>query len=97
MLTEGGAGEAALLRGVVWVQREKLFARWKERFCILTRDYLHCFKKGSTQLTECGPFLFKVCLKMPFLKNSDRSCCKYDAHDSQGNFWVFSVFRHFRF
>ena len=67
MLTEGGAGEAALLRGVVWVQREKLFARWKERFCILTRDYLHCFKKGSTQLTECGPFLFKVCLKMPFL------------------------------
>jgi len=60
MLTEGGAGEAALLRGVVWVQREKLFARWKERFCILTRDYLHCFKKGSTQLTECGPFLFKV-------------------------------------
>ena len=61
MLTEGGAGEAALLRGVVWVQREKLFARWKERFCILTRDYLHCFKKGSTQLTECGPFLFKVC------------------------------------
>ena len=34
--------------------------RWKERFCILTRDYLHCFKKGSTQLTECGPFLFKV-------------------------------------
>lgn len=60
MLTEGGAGEAALLRGVVWVQRERLFARWKERFCILTRDYLHCFKKGSTQLTECGPFLFKV-------------------------------------
>ena len=63
MITEGGAGEAALLRGVVWVQRERLFARWKERFCILTRDYLHCFKKGSTQLTECGPFLFKVCLK----------------------------------
>merc|ERR1719397_433579 len=60
MITEGGAGEAALLRGVVWVQRERLFARWKERFCILTRDYLHCFKKGSTQLTECGPFLFKV-------------------------------------
>ena len=29
MITEGGAGEAALLRGVVWVQREKLFARWK--------------------------------------------------------------------
>ena len=28
MLTEGGAGEAALLRGVVWVQRERLFARW---------------------------------------------------------------------
>ena len=27
MLTEGGAGEAALLRGVVWVQRERLFAR----------------------------------------------------------------------
>jgi hypothetical protein len=53
-------GEGVVLRGVLWIQRERLFTRWKERFCILTRDYLQCFKKGSTQLTEMGPFLFKV-------------------------------------
>ena len=32
-----------------------------ERFCILTRNYLHCFKKGSeASLTQMGNFLFKV-------------------------------------
>ena len=89
MLTEGGAGEAALLRGVVWVQRERLFARWKERFCILTRDYLHCFKKGSTQLTECGPFLFKVCFK----KNSDTSSCRFfiDSHSAHSCYFENSL------
>ena len=93
MLTEGGAGEAALLRGVVWVQREKLFARWKERFCILTRDYLHCFKKGSTQLTECGPFLFKVCLTTPFLTPIG---AVVGMMHTQGNFWFsFAFFGHF--
>jgi len=32
-----------------------------ERFCILTRNYLHCFKKGTEgSLTHMGNFLFKV-------------------------------------
>ena len=44
----------------MWVQREKLFSRWKERFIVITEDFLQCFKKGSAQLSEMGPFLFKV-------------------------------------
>ena len=40
--------------------------RWKERFFILTKDYLQCFKRGTTQGTEMGTFLFKV-LKTTFV------------------------------
>ena len=58
--TQVEAMEVPVLRGVVWIQRERLFSRWKERFCILTKDYLQCFRKGSTKLTEMGAFLFKV-------------------------------------
>ena len=36
--------------------------RWKERFFILTKDYMHCFKKDSSKITEMGVFLFKVSL-----------------------------------
>ena len=44
----------------MWMQRERIFSRWKERFFILTKDYFHCFKKDSSKLTEMGEFLFKV-------------------------------------
>jgi hypothetical protein len=45
---------------IMWVQREKVFSRWKERVVIITQDYLQCFKKGSAQLSDVGRFLFKV-------------------------------------
>ena len=49
-----------LVRGVMWVQRERISSRWKERFFILTKDYLQCYKRGTSQATEMGPFLFQV-------------------------------------
>lgn len=52
----------AIKRGLLWQQRDKLFSRWKERYFILTRDYLHCFRRasGSDRISEMGQFLFKV-------------------------------------
>ena len=47
-------------KGLLWLQRDKLFSRWKERYVIVTTDYLQCFKKASSRITEMGPFLFKV-------------------------------------
>ncbi|XP_060517700.1 uncharacterized protein LOC132696724 isoform X2 [Cylas formicarius] len=52
----------AIKRGLLWQQRDKLFSRWKERYFILTRDYLHCFRRasGADRISEMGQFLFKV-------------------------------------
>ncbi|CAH0558271.1 unnamed protein product, partial [Brassicogethes aeneus] len=52
----------AIKRGLLWQQRDRLFSRWKERYFILTRDYLHCFRRasGSDRISEMGQFLFKV-------------------------------------
>ena len=37
-----------------------MFSRWKERFFILTSNYLQCFKKGTSRITEMGGFIFKL-------------------------------------
>ena len=50
----------SLLKGVLWQQREKRFSRWKERFFILTNDYLQCFRRGSSKLSEMGTFIFRI-------------------------------------
>ncbi|KAH8249521.1 hypothetical protein KR032_010192, partial [Drosophila birchii] len=51
-------------RGLLWQQRDRLFSRWKERYFVLTRDYLHCFKRASGSANErasdMGQFIFKV-------------------------------------
>ncbi|XP_022242536.1 uncharacterized protein LOC111085934 [Limulus polyphemus] len=50
-----------LKKGLLWQQRDKFFSRWKERYFVLTLDYLACFKKGSKVGTsEMGSFQFKV-------------------------------------
>ena len=48
------------LKGVLWQQREKRFSRWKERFFILTNDYLQCFRRGTSKLSEMGTFIFRI-------------------------------------
>uniref|UniRef100_A0A182XND4 PH domain-containing protein n=1 Tax=Anopheles quadriannulatus TaxID=34691 RepID=A0A182XND4_ANOQN len=51
-------------RGLLWQQRDRLFSRWKERYFILTRDYLNCFKRAtgsaSEKISDMGQFIFKV-------------------------------------
>lgn len=53
---------SALKRGLLWQQRDKFFSRWKERYFILTKDYLHCFRRasGTDRISEMGQFLFKI-------------------------------------
>lgn len=64
LLSTGFGKESAhaIKRGLLWQQRDKLFSRWKERYFILTRDYLHCFRRasGNDRISEMGQFLFKV-------------------------------------
>ena len=50
----------SIKKGLLWQQRDKLFSRWKERYFILTKDLLQCFKKETSKITEMGGFIFKV-------------------------------------
>ena len=52
--------DTCIRKGVMWVQQEKLFSRWKERFIILTSGYLHIFKKSTSRISDMGPFVNKV-------------------------------------
>ncbi|KAL3200792.1 hypothetical protein MRX96_013065 [Rhipicephalus microplus] len=63
----GGTANGPLLetttvkKGLLWQQWDKFFSRWKERYFVLTKDYLACFKKESKVGTsEMGGFLYKV-------------------------------------
>ena len=47
-----------LKKGILWQQRDKIFSRWKERFFVLTNDYLQCYKKGTSRITEMGGFIY---------------------------------------
>jgi hypothetical protein len=52
--------EVIVMKGLLWVQQDKLFSRWKERFIVLTSHYLQFFKKTSSRLSEMGAFMLKV-------------------------------------
>ena len=52
--------ENIIKKGSVWVQQDKLFSRWKERFIILTNGYIQIFKKGVTRFSDMGTFISKV-------------------------------------
>lgn len=60
MVTEIASDSTAIRKGVLWQQRDKVFSRWKERFFLLTQDYLQAFKKSTNQMSEMGRFLFKL-------------------------------------
>ena len=34
--------------------------RWKERYIVVTRDYLQCYKRVATEASQMGPFLNQV-------------------------------------
>ena len=54
------SGDTLVRKGLMWVQQDKLFSRWKERFIILTTGYLQIFKKGATRFSDMGTFINKV-------------------------------------
>ena len=56
----------SIKKGLLWQQKDKFFSRWKERFFILTKDYLHCFKKENSRISisEMGNFILKVLYKV---------------------------------
>jgi len=54
------ANERIVKKGLMWVQQDKLFSRWKERFIVLTPEYLQFFKKSTSKISEMGNFIFKM-------------------------------------
>jgi len=59
-VTGGEHRNLSLRKGLLWMQRDRLFSRWKERFVILTQDTLYTFKKAVSSIAEMGQFLIKV-------------------------------------
>jgi len=59
-LSSPGQEESVVRKGLMWIQQDKLFSRWKERFIILTTGYLQIFKKGATRFSDMGTFIRKV-------------------------------------
>jgi len=57
---ETGSSSMVVMRGLLWVQQDRIFCRWKERFVVLTTHYLQLFRKGRDRLSEMGDFLYKV-------------------------------------
>ena len=52
--------DSLVRKGLLWVQEDKLFSRWKERFIILTTGYIQIFKKGGSRISDMGMFISKV-------------------------------------
>ena len=55
-----GKSEGALRRGLLWLQEDKLFSRWRERFVVLTNTHIVVHKKAASRISEMGAFLYKV-------------------------------------
>ena len=77
---------ATLRKGLLWQQRDKMFSRWKERFFILTSNYLQCFKKGTSRITEMGGFIFKLRLSEVRTAQSARTTLHTFVHMHAGQF-----------
>ncbi|CAB4059927.1 unnamed protein product [Lepeophtheirus salmonis] len=76
--------KTTLKKGLLWQQKDKIFSRWKERFFILTKDYLQCFKKETnSRLSEMGGFIFKLKLS----ENCVNDCRSRSCMKSTEEFW----------
>ena len=74
-----------LKKGILWQQRDKIFSRWKERFFVLTNDYLQCFKKGSSRITEMGGFIYGLRLSEVILYDAPHSALKFGKKGQFGD------------
>ena len=43
-----------------------IIGRWKERYIVVTRDYLQCYKRVATEASQMGPFLNQVFTHLPY-------------------------------
>ena len=50
-------GDNLVRKGLMWVQQDKMFSRWKERFIILTSGYP---QKGTSRISDMGAFFSKI-------------------------------------
>ena len=66
--TQPSDKEVIVKKGLLWVQQDKLFSRWKERFIVLTSRYLQFFKKTTSRISEMGAFIMKV-VEVSFIKD----------------------------
>ena len=55
-----GKSEGAVRRGLLWLQEDKLFSRWREKFVVLTTTHIVVHKKAASRISEMGAFLYKV-------------------------------------
>ena len=85
------ANGTTIRKGILWQQRDKIFSRWKERFFILTPDYLQCYKKSASRISEMGGFIFKLRLsevsKYETHKN-DRELCNKSLFMQPGRVYL---------
>jgi len=52
---------STLQKGLVSVLKDGIFSRWKDRFLVLTSDYLHFFnRKSVSKYSEMGAYQFKI-------------------------------------
>ena len=56
---------------ILWMQIQRMFSRWKERFCILTRDYLQVLPYKSA-LLQSLPFHLCVAVFQEGFHTADR-------------------------
>ena len=54
------SSNCAIMRGLMWIHQEKMFSKWKEKFLVVTKDYIQIYKKGSVEGTQMGDFQFQV-------------------------------------
>eukprot|EP00092_Neocalanus_flemingeri_P015378 GFUD01016641.1.p1 GENE.GFUD01016641.1~~GFUD01016641.1.p1 ORF type:complete len:182 (-),score=39.70 GFUD01016641.1:214-759(-) len=47
-------------KGTMCLQSNGLFARWHQRFFVLTTRFIQCYKLNSNKLTKMGKFIFQV-------------------------------------
>jgi len=59
-LVDENGQSLCIKKGFLWQQRDKLFSRWKERYFILTKGLLQCFKKDARDMTDASGFIFEI-------------------------------------
>ena len=55
-----------LLKGSLWLKRDKFFSKWRERFFVITSTFIKCFESESESILLWKVPLFKIHNKVSF-------------------------------